>query len=884
MATTRELPTGTVTFLFSDIEGSTRLVQELGDGYHRALEDHSRTFREIIAREGGHDVGTEGDSFFVVFPSARGAVSAAVSLQRALAGRAASAGPALRVRVGLHTAEAVLGGDNYVGLEVHRAARISGAGHGGQILLSASTRSVVGDRLPDGLSIRDLGDHRLRDLTRPERLYQVVAADLPGEFPALRTLDNRPNNLPLSLTSFIGRAAELEEVKRLLDQTRLLTLTGPGGTGKTRLSLQLAAAASDQFPHGVFFVTLAPIFDPALVPSTIAQTLGLYEVTGGPGSPQERLAEYLRDRELLLVLDNFEQVLSAAPVVTDLLRASPGLKVVVTSRAVLHVTGEWEYPVPPLGLPDPRHLPGLPVLSQFEAVALFIERAAAVKPGFQVTNENAPAVAEICARLDGLPLAIELAAARVRLLSPQAILARLGSRLALAIGGARDVPERQRTLRQAIDWSHDLLDPAERKLFARLAAFVGGAGLEEIETVCGPAADLGMDVLEAVGSLKEKSLVTTIGEDWGEPRFSMLETIREYAAERLEESGEAEEIRRRHAEVFLALVELAEPKLTGRERMPWLDRLEREHDNLRAALRWTSEQGDHDRALTMAGKLWRFWQQRGMIEEGRLRVGDAMARAGGEADPRARLKALEAAGSLAYWQADIDGQTAFYQEALALARRIGDEASIANALYNASFPLIYTERLEEARRHLEESLALYERLGDRLGVARVEWGLGDVFFVERRFEEAEPFLQRSLAGFRQGGDVTMEGWALFLLGSGSRAQGDPAEADARLKEALRLFAEARDVPGVLFVLDSLGEIAAEAGDEDRGSRLRGAAEALKVSSGAALIETSRKYSGVTSDEERVTIEQGSAGFAEGHRMTLDQAVAYALDDATQGSP
>ncbi|HEV3474350.1 MAG TPA: adenylate/guanylate cyclase domain-containing protein, partial [Actinomycetota bacterium] len=606
-----ELPTGTVTFLFTDIEGSTRLLQRLGDRYPELLSEHGRLLREAVSQEDGIVVSTEGDSFFVAFRSPGQAVRAATAAQRALDANDWPDGTAVRVRMGLHTGEGTRGGENYVGLDVHRAARIAAAAHGGQILISSATRSLVENTLPDGVSARDLGDHRLRDLDQSERLYQLAVRDLPSDFPPPKTLDARPNNLPTRLTRFIGRGPEIMAVEDLLENTRLLTLTGPGGTGKTRLSLQVASEMLPRFEDGAFFVDLSPITDPSLVATSIADAVGAKEEPGR--SVGDTLQDHLRDKELLLVLDNFEQVTAATDVVQLLLNCAPRLKLLVTSRIVLHLSGEQEYPVPPLALPDPAHLPGLEALSQFEAVALFIDRARAVKPDFAVTNENAPAVAEICARLDGLPLAIELAAVRVKLLSPQSMLARLGQRLPLLTGGARDLPERQRTLRGAIEWSHDLLDDAKRSLFARLAVFQGGCTLEAAEAVCGTD----LDVLDGLASLVDESLLRRSETTDGELRFGMLETIREFAAERLAESGQQEKLRRRHAEWVMAFAEEAEPEIVGENQALWLDRTEREHDNIRAALRWANDHGEGEIALRTGASLWRFWQQRGHLREGR---------------------------------------------------------------------------------------------------------------------------------------------------------------------------------------------------------------------------------------------------------------------------
>src|SRR3989454_9068307 len=395
----------------------------------------------------------------------------------------------VRVRIGLHTGEATLVGNEYLGLDVHRAARVAGAGHGGQVLVSETTRVLVDHALAPGLTLKDLGLHRLKDMARPERLYQLTVAGLAADFPPLKTLEATPNNLPTQLTSFIGRDDQVREAKQLLTRSRLLTLTGPGGTGKTRLSLQIAADVMDSFPDGVYFVPLASVQDPELVPSAIAQALAI-SITGSR-RPIEALLDHLRDKRTLLVLDNFEQLLPAATVTTELLEASPGLRVLVSSRAVLRVYGEQEFPVPPLELPDLKALPSLSAISQFEAVRLFIERAVAVKPDFRATNENARAIAGICERVDGLPLAIELAAARVKLFSPQALLTRLEKSLSALGSGARDLPSRQQTLRGAIQWSYDMIDAPGRRLLARFSVFARGGSLEQVEAVCGPADDVG---------------------------------------------------------------------------------------------------------------------------------------------------------------------------------------------------------------------------------------------------------------------------------------------------------------------------------------------------------------------------------------------------------
>jgi predicted ATPase/class 3 adenylate cyclase len=874
-----ELPTGTVTFLFTDIEGSTRMLQRLGDRYSRLLEDHGEILRSAFLSAGGYPVSTEGDSFFVVFQSAPAAVSGAAEAQRALDTHSWPDKEAVLVRMGLHTGEGKLGGDNYIGIDVHRAARIAAAGHGGQVLMSGSTRALIEGALPSGLSVRDLGRHRLKDLENPEHLFQLMGEGLPDEFPPLRSLDARPNNLPSQLTSFVGRAREIEGIKEALAATRLLTLTGPGGTGKTRLSIQVGMELLGTFEHGVFFVPLASIEDPGLVASTIAHTLSLAEETR---PIMETLIEHLRDKELLLILDNFEQITGAGPVVADLLQAAPRLKGMVTSRAVLHVTGEQEYPVPPLQLPDVEHLPPLDVLSQYEAVSLFIQRAKAVHPGFAVTDENAPAVAEICARLDGLPLAIELAAARVRVLAPDSILERLQHRLTLLTGGARDLPRRQQTLRDAIGWSYDLLDEPERILFARLSTFVGGSSLEAAEAVCAP--DLGIDILDGLSSLVDKSLLRRLDTDAGEPRFRMLQVMREYAMERLDDSEDAEEVHGRHAEFFLGMAEEAEQHLLGPEQARWLDTVELEHDNVRSAIEWF-RRNDVTRAIRAAAAVWRFWQIRGFLQEGRHRLTELLELPGATDDLQVRARALEAAGGVAYWQGDFEVAREFYQESLEIHRARGDRSGEANALYNIGFtygaagidPVKATSLTNDA-------ISIFRELGDRSGEAKCLWALSWSAWTQKDFERARPYLVEAEKAFRELGDPFSLGWVLHTLGLIAIVDGRLEEAARHLREGLSIFADARDLSGITLLLEDFAWLADAGGYRDRALRLGAAAEELARQTGTDIFGTGRESSGLPDPRVWVTDDRAGDLWAEGETMTVDEAVAYALKEpAAEGA-
>jgi predicted ATPase/class 3 adenylate cyclase len=818
-----EPPSGTVTFLFSDIEHSTRLLQHLGDRYAEVLAAYRRLLREAFQVWDGHEIDTAGDGFFVVFQRATHAVAA----QRTVVGYPWPVGLPVRVRMGLNTGEPTLAAGGYVGLDVHRAARICAAAHGGQTLLSQITRTLVEDNLPAGVTLRDLGEHRLKDLQRPERLSQLVIAELPADFPPLKSLDRRSHNLPVQPTPLIGREQVSAAACALLRRAdvRLLTLTGPGGTGKTRLGLQVAADLLEDFASGVFFVPLAAIRDPSLVASSIARTLGLQEKADQV--LLESLKESLRDQQMLLVLDNFEQIVAAALPVAELLAACPRLKYLVTSRVVLHLSGEHEFPVPPLALPDPGRLPAVDALAQYAAVALFIQRALAVKPDFRVDNANAPAVAEICVRLDGLPLAIELAAARVKLFPPQAILARLGRRLELLHGGARDVPERHQTLRHAIAWSYNLLEAGEQTLFRRLAVFVGGWTLEAAAAVCqaadDPAASTGqaLDILDGVASLADKSLLRLTEQASGEPRFRMLETIREYGLECLTASREAPAVRRAHATYYLTVVEEAEPALTGPDQATWLERMEAEHDNLRAALHWAEERGEAESGLRLAGALCQFWLIRGHLREGRERLARLLGLAGASPRTAARAKALTRAGHLAHNLGDFTAARALFEEGLTLWRELGDRQGIATALNDLGWVVSCQGDYAVARAFSQEGLVLWRELGDRQGVATSLHNLGFVATCQGEYAAARALHQESLALRQALGDKRGIAFSLAHLGRAMHKQGDYRGATALLEEALARFQEVGAKQ--LFAVASafLAAVTHDQGEEGRAAVLIG---------------------------------------------------------------
>jgi predicted ATPase/class 3 adenylate cyclase len=870
------LPTGTVTFLFTDIEGSTRLLQGLGDGFHAVVDEHGRILRQAIASGGGTEIRTEGDSFFAVFPTPAGALAAAVRAQRDLAAHPWPQGHSLRVRMGLHTGQGVLGGDDYIGLDVHLAARIAAAGHGGQVLLSEATRAPVEHALPHGMSLRDLGRHRLKDFEHPEHLYDLVIDGLPAEFPAVRTLDAQPTNLPPQRTSFVGREREVAEVTSRLSKTRLLTLTGPGGTGKTRLALKVAAGHLDRFPDGVFFADLSPIVDPALVPMAIAQALLVREEPGR--ELLDTLADHLRDRHLLLVLDNSEQVIEAGAAIARLLDRAPRLTVLATSRARFHISAEHEYQVPPLAVPDPGRVADLALVTRSEAVALFTERAAAIRPDFRLTSQNAPAVAQIAARLDGLPLAIELAASRLNVLSPEALLERLGRRLPLLIGGARDLPERQRTLRGTIEWSHDLLEAEEQRLFARLGTFNGGLSLEAAEVICGPG--LHLEVLDGLGTLMDHSMVRPGESEDGEPRFTMLETIREFAVERLTSSGEADEVRRRHSEHFRHLAEEAKLHLTREDRVLWLARLETEHDNLRAALDWAERTGNADTGLRTAAAIWRFWLQRGHLSEGRARLERLLSMPTAEPRGPVRARALGALGGIAYWQNDYPPMRAAYQEAVDIAREVGDAKLLASALLDLSFIPYLEQDPDRAEAILREGLATAEEAGDRVLIAEFVSSIAFLEVVRGNPAASIEPRRTAIEILREEGEAWKVSQNLGGQAMITRMVGDLDAARGYLREALEMYARARDTMSISMALTSLALVANDEGHHERAARLVGAAARIRDELGGGIPPELAARWGDPEEEARRALgeEVYRRARAEGYAMDTQAAVAYALSN------
>ena len=880
-----DLPTGTLTFLFTDIEGSTRLLQVLGATYPDLLEDHKKRLRGAFASHGGVEVGTEGDSFFVVFRVASAGVAAAADAQLGLARNGWPSDVSVKVRMGLHTGDAVVVGGAYVGLDVHRAARIGAAAHGGQVLLSRASAELAEGSLPSGVTIRDLGDHRLRDISRPESLHQLVIDGLASEFPPIRGGDPTLDNLPVQLTSFVGRERELATAAERLESARLVTLLGPGGTGKTRLAIELAARLGPRFRDGVRFVPLAAVTDTALVPSAIGQALEIMEAGRGDEPAGARLVEFLRDRELLLVIDNLEQLAASAGFLAELLRAAANVRMLVTSRSVLGVAGEHVLRVPPMALPDGPGSASPDTVLRYEAVSLFVQRAMAVRPDFAVTSDNASAIAEICVRLDGLPLAIELAASRVRILSPQAILSRLGDRLSLLKQETADVPARQRAVWDTIDWSHELLEPADRRLFARLAVFNGGGTLGEISAVVdGVRRPLGIDVLDGLTSLSDKSLLSAMDDERGEPRFGMLRTIREFASERLGASDEEVEVRDRHLEVFLGLAEEAEPHLLTTRRRPWLDRLEREFDNFRTALDWAIERERVEPALRLGAALWRLWQMRGYLREARTRITAVIGLPGAERHPRELSRAYEAAGGIAHWQGDQPAERTYYEKSVRIGRELNDEAMLANGLFNLAYshlPLALTPDDDPSivEGVLREAGEIFERTGDELGSARMYEALAVQAFFRHQWQAASELAHQGVSRLRALDDTHYLAWCLDIVGASALQLDDLETADIYLREALTLFAAARDLSGIAVIFDEFAALAMRQADPATAMRIAGAASELTATTGTAFAERTRR-----SFEYRAPDRSSAAradtvlhtAWDEGRAMTVEEAVAYTL--------
>ncbi len=934
-------PSGTVTFLFTDVEGSAKLWEQHPDAMKAALARHHAILHQAIESNNGYVFQIIGDAFCAAFHTAADAVTAALAAQRALQLEFGSwkledgnwkleigkdvqsnlrpptsnfqlptSNLQLRVRMGLHTGVAELrledttSGQYASNPTLTRTQRIMSVGHGTQILLSNATSELLAGQLPNAVTLRSMGEHRLKGLLNPEHLWQVVAPDLPQDFPPLSSLNVFPNNLPVQLTSFVGREHELAEIKKLLSTTRLLTLTGVGGTGKTRLALQVAADLtglgdpSGLFVNGVWFVELAPLSDPALVPQTVASVLNVREEAGRP--LMATLTDFLHAKNLLLILDNCEHLLDAcAQLATTLLRNCPDVTILATSREALGITGETIFHVPSLALPDVRqvgaglsgsldHVPahigrsqGSPLhdLTQYDSVRLFVDRAVAIKSDFQLTNANAPAVVQICQRVDGIPLALELAAARVKSLSVDDIAARLHNQFRLLTGGSRTALPRQQTLRALIDWSYNLLTEPERVLFRRLSVFAGGWTLEAAEQVCsgkGLALDEVVDVLD---HLVSKSLVVADTQD-GATRYRMLETIRPYAREKLLESGEGEQLRDRHLDFFLELAEDAEPKLRGAEQLAWFNRLETEHDNLRFALEWSLSEQRIEKGLRIGGALYPFWNVRGYWNEAYQRLSDLLKTQGADKRTLARGKALSAAGNIANRTGHLENSRPLFEESIAILREVGaegkefleyalaryaytfvwrdlaaarlnaDEAArlsrasgnrvnLASALNVLGIISRQTGDFESARKYFEESAGIYREIGNSSTYSVIVTNLGTIYFDYGHVEKAKKCLEKAVEISRQVGNKQGFGWAIAYLGNIARVRGQRDEAESLLKQATFEWRELGDNMFVARELVSMGRLQLDKGNHLLAEQnLREALPLLKETNAHSFIPSS----------------------------------------------
>jgi predicted ATPase/class 3 adenylate cyclase len=870
-----DLPTGTVTFLFTDIEGSTNLARTLGARWTAVLETHNALIRAEVEDYRGLVLRTEGDAFFTVFPSAVDAAGASAAAQRSLAGHPWPVDGVIRVRMGMHTGEGVLGGDEYVGLDVHHAARVAAAGHGGQVLLSEATRALVNEALPAGVALRDLGEHRLKDFDQAQHLYQLVIDGLESDFPALRTSE-APTNLPVPLTTFVGREHELEALEALISSSRIVTLTGPGGSGKTRLATEAARRTAKRYPDGVHFVDLSPLRDADLVPSAMAAGLGL---TPRPGSsPIEWVASHLAERRALLVLDNFEQVAGGAGIVSDLLDRAPQLTAVVTSRVTLGLGGERLFPVPPLALPHGRA--DLDTLSRNEAAALFRDRARAFLPSFELTEENAQAVADVCARLDGLPLAIELAATQLRVFSPSELVLHLERRLPLRTG-AVNVPERQRTLRGTIEWSHQLLGEPEQRLFARLAVFAGGMTMDAALAVGDGGGDLGEDAVEVLASLVDQSLVRRT-EASGSSRFVMLETIREFAGDRLAESPDREAVEARHRELFAGLAERWGPSVRGPSGAEAMAQLLVDQDNLRAALQSAVRAGDAGLGLQMVSNLWTFWVERGDLAEGRGIAERLLSMPGASDRDGKRAAALGGLGGLRYWLSDYRGSAEAYEEQASILSELGDRRGEARVRKDLAHVALARGDPPSAAAHVVEAQDLAAGTDDGRLLSELAVISGSVKAQTGDLEGAVADLQEGLARVE-----ALEGrsfWASEIKARLSviyRLMGRLDEAEQIIRATIdRSHPTLVSPVGAPAVALQMAAIAQARGDHSRALRLAAFAQAASARTGAEppwyammipRFATIRDAADGVLDPS--TIDRL---WAEGMAMGTDQAMEYAL--------
>jgi predicted ATPase/class 3 adenylate cyclase len=874
-------PRPTFTFLFTDIEGSSRLWEQNAEAMALALARHDTLLNDVFSSHGGHVFKMMGDSVCVAFSEPSRALDAAIAGQRALQAEEWEIGRPLRVRAALHRGVAEARNDDYFGPTLNRTARLLAAGHGGQTLLSRAARD--GLDLPDGISLRDLGERRLRDLASPEHIYQIVAPGLPAEFPPLRTLEAHPNNLPAQITSFIGRERDLEGVKNALAASRLVTLTGPGGTGKTRLASEAGAALIEQFIDGVWMVELALVTEASSVSSSVAAALGLREEN--ERTVEALLLDYLRQRRLLLILDNCEHlVASAASIAERILRGAPGVRILATSREALAIAGERTYPLQSLSMPDfvsTRWTPSsvLARSAEFEAVRLFVERAAAVQPGFALTEENALTIAKICWRLDGIPLALELAAARVKMLSPEQIYRRLDDRFRLLTAGARTVLPRQQTLSALIDWSYDLLSEKEQALLRRCAVFGGGRTLRAVESVCSGDGIEEWEILDLLQQLIDKSLLSTELADMGTARYVMIESVWEYSRAKLLESGEAHAVRNRHLDYFVKLAEEAEPQLQGPQQGEWIERLAREHGNLKLALEWSTETPSAvERGMRLAGALWRYWEVRSHLKEGREYLSELLSKP--ESEPRtiARAKALTGAGRLAWCLDDNAAARKLGYQAILLHRETGNARMAALICSWVGFAAFSEGDPDFARKRFDESIAYGRAHQDSLALATGLAGLGTLAGAAGDYATARAYKHESLAAYQAVGDVWVVGLIAWSLSRVAIAQHDLDAARQYLRDALTAAEQLGNEWLIPYLLEGFGDIALGENDPRRCANLYGAAEVMRQQHGLGLPPTEKLARDQVLNRLRAALPPAEfeTAWTEGRALGQDAALRLAI--------
>jgi predicted ATPase/class 3 adenylate cyclase len=892
-------PTGTVTFLFTDIEGSTKLWGQYPDAMQVALARHDAIMREAIETHVGYIVKMTGDGVHAAFATVTDALAACLAAQRTLTQKISEirlvADEAhrevwpLRVRMGLHTGTAQMRDGDYYGAAVNRAARVMSVAHGGQILLSLATHALVRDVLPADITLRDMGEHRLKGLLNPERLWQVVAPDLVQEFSPLQSLNTIPNNLPIQVTSFIGREKEIAEVKQLLVgkepqgfdagrlaglPTRLLTLTGSGGTGKTRLSLQVAAEVLDRFKDGVWFVELAPLADPALVPQTVANVLGIRDE---PGQPLlATLIEWLRPKQLLLILDNCEHLIETCAKFADtILHSAPHVKVLASSREALGIAGETAYRVPSLECPNAARASHETVeqLTQYAAVQLFIERAVQSQTTFTVTNANAPAVAQICYRLDGIPLAIELAAARVRLFPPEQLAARLDDRFRLLTGGSRTALARQQTLRNAIDWSYNLLSEQERILLRRLSVFAGGWFFEAAESVCSEEGIEVFEVLDLLSRLVEKSLVIA-EEVHGMARYHLLETIRQYARDKLLDSGESARVRAQHLAYFSRAVVASGVEVGGTEGTAWFEKLESDFDNFRTALDWSLESGDILPGLMTVGELiWLWWQR--SPTEGLDRLRNLLSRREAQEHTTIRAQALLAEGYIRMHTGNPTEARRSLVEALAISRETGSERLTAAALLVLADAAIGLREYEVAIAYLTEGLDVARKVGSFYWAMYALYGFGEMALRQGNLEQAQTAFEETVT---MGAHPSTLGMVLRRLGQTALRRAEYARAVVFIHESLTL--NKRDRRGIVACLAALAAVRAAQGYALAASNVCGAVDALleTLHMKMMLFDQEEYEQTVATLRKAMPASTFDAAWAEGRALTLEQAIELAVGE------